>query len=270
MNIDKRYYINAKLFNKIREINPDESIDIEVMEVKDKRIYTSLTITGIKNRIEITEFDRCIVDSIFTLYSLGICEFSFQDLMRTLFISNIEKISQKQISSVRQSIDKLCNIKLTIDATGEMIQRKKILEDGKYVLNGLILPVESMKVKSANNKYVDGYRLVGDSILFQYVESVKQAICIECKYISVDLRYSVENVILLNYFIRRIEQYKNNKNSLDSNRIIFERYDKKTKTNKGMYYDLGYLGSDGIPTIKNWRDKKQRLIKPSLKLWINL
>lgn len=266
MNIDKRYYINAKLFNKLKEINPDESIDIEVMEVKNKEIYTLLTITGIKNRIEITEFDRCIVDSIFTLYSLGLTEFSFQDLVRTLIISNVEKISQKQINSISQSIEKLRFINLSIDATEEMIKRKNILEDKKYVLNGLMVPVKPTKVKSANNKYVDGYCFVDDSVLFEYAMLVKQVICVEFKFISINLRYSEENVTLLNYIIKRIAQYQNKNNKLLSNKISLERYDKKSKTNKGLYYDLGYLDINGIPIIKTWRDKKTKINKTIVKI----
>lgn len=215
----------------------------------------------------VTPFDMAIIDSVCTLQSFGY-EAIYPELIARI-LSGDQKatyISQKRVSEIIESLDKLSMIRIRIDYTEEIKAYRKLRRVDEGYLESYLLPLDKIKIKLASNgKELTGYKLLRTPAIFEYAEKLGQIISVPIELLETqdEIKDTDDVIILKRYIIKRIEQIKHD-NDLNSNRISYEWYDKDKR--KGLYQDLGYHEED----FSNWREKKRKIHEAIKKILISL
>lgn len=205
----------------------------------------------------ITTYDLAVMDAVYTLSVYNCTTFTPSMIARVLSGNPTQDVTKNTIDTINQSLHKLRNIWISIDCTEEMRTRKIISRDENVVLQSPLLPLSNTTVTSGNHlKNQAGYHLTTDSALYVYAEESGQIARVPADIFRTTGMKSNKDIVIINrYLIRRIEAMKNTRNKIVSRQIIYEWYDHRTKSFKGMFSELGYNADQ----YKNWRDKKFKL-----------
>lgn len=268
MTDEKKYFNNNKIFNNIEKL-PINQKSIVKTSTKDNS-YVVVDISSHVTEDKITEFDKCVLDGVFSIIENGHSHFTVDDVVKSISFMNIKRPSKKQKEMVSNSINKLRHIDVTLDLNNDSLLNKNKNITKRLEIKSYLLPLEQLLYKSSNNKEIVGYKLIQLPVVFVYAKLIKQIINVDLSDLRLEqLHYSEETIVLLTYLIRRIEIIKSKNNKITSNTISLERYDKNTKEYKGLYYKLGYLDQNNKPCVTNWRNKKKK-INDEIKKILNL
>lgn len=212
---------------------------------------------------DVTQFDLAVMDSVYTLAVSGIMRFTPEDVARIMSGNLEQNLTPKKIKEVKESIEKLSFIRLTIDYTDEMIARGEV-KPGKrtFELESYMVPVRKIEIKSRNNQTkLTGYQLLEMPILYQYAEKTHQIAGVPLEILNTPSIGDTNDVIVIKRaLIRRIEAIKNPRNSIVSESIIYERVDHTTGQITGFFAKLGFFESDSS-NKKQWNKKRAALHK---------
>lgn len=186
-----------------------ENDDIQIAE-KDKRF---------------TEYDRCVHEAICTLHEVGNTSFTPDQVYRTMNGLTADKtVSPPSTQKVVESIDKMRKMQVTINYSDEFRKRLKSEDNADYYYaEGSIIQAEKRYARLGGHEVL-AYYMLPKPIIYRYAQATRQVITIPTKLLSTAdvIRNTPENTTLRNYLVRRIEAMKNRKNSIKSNRILFE------------------------------------------------
>lgn len=260
--MDTEYINNCKLIDCLSYVtisaDGTRPCRFKVITIPRKDVCISVSVSAndgnfFKENVQITPYDRAVMDSVYSLCVAGFSSFTPEMVVRTMSGSPDMDVTPRKSSSVKSSLEKLSHISVNIDCTDEMVIRKKIKKGMTFSLEGPLLHIEASPVTVCNQKTMPGYQLLEEPVLYRYAGEVGQIIRIPTDLLSVaGGRNTDELTLIKRYLLRRIEGMKNTKNRLRSHKISYEWYDKNTKTTKGLYQDLGYSQND----YSNWRKKR--------------
>lgn len=236
--IPKKHLIpNNKLANTVTKDVLDTGVfDLIVSQGKNEiKTRCILTYEGdnikLLSRHPFTEYDRQVADAVASLYVYG--DESHIITPSTVFramthATETETPSPQQIGAVTRSLDKLRFIRVKIDCTKELKQRKASV-DGAQISSGIIdtylLALDSTEV-SAGGKNLKAYKILRPPILYEYAHAIKQVLTVPAVLLDIrdksgakvpntERRISVKGVLM-----RRIAIMKGK--SKVSNRIMYK------------------------------------------------
>lgn len=197
----------------------------------------------IKGRRPFTEYDRNVYNAIVSLYTQGDPQHIMSPAMIYRAMTGLpdnSNPSPKQIAAVIKSIDKMRFIRVLIDCTEELKQRK-VQIDGVPVVNGMLdtylLNADGAQF-SAGGHTIDGYRINQPPVLYEYSRAVNQILSVPADLLAIDASNTESRISVKGYLLRRIEGMKG-KNALNSRNILFDSYEKDGKHHPGIYEIAG-------------------------------
>ena len=204
-----------------------------------------------------------VMDAFYTLYKSGYQTFSLQTVIRVMSGNMDQDITAQKIARLKESVEKLRLILITIDCTDELRVRKLIKKEETAKYRSYFLPVSSVEIQSGNQTVVEGYRLLELPALYAYAERIKQMISVPIELLASTggfLPDTDENIILKRYLLKRIARMKKEKATVYSRRIRYEWYDRKAQREKGMFAELGYREED-FASRSSWLNKRAKVHK---------
>lgn len=272
---------NNKITNLLSagDIGFSESLDdffpVRVSSEKAKKeIVSSIMVAyegeniQIMSRRPFTEYDRNVYNAVVSLYVHG----DQQHVMTPAMIyramtgrSDASSPSPQQIGAVTKSLDKMRFIRVKIDCTEELKQRKVHL-DGVPVTNGMIdtylLNADGTHV-AAGGHVVDAYRINKPPVLYEYSRAINQVLTVPSELLAIKeaddkgvyntfVADSDSRIQMKGYMLRRIEGMKG-KNALHNDVISFVSYEKEGKHRPGLY-EIAGKESPSTPEAKRIRD----------------
>lgn len=246
-------YLNISKVQKVlHSLSPIEAGAVyHIATIPAKNVGVTLAVDydesslGNNNNVEITAYDRAIMDAMYTLYVTGCTTPSMRQIAHALYAAKKLDATDSQREQIKASIEKLRQVYVVIDCSGECKYRKT-LSDTEFA--GALLPVEPMED--------GGYCIVDIGPTYRYAECLHQIANVSTGLLQAGCkRNDTETMLLRRYLIERIEGMKNRRNHLHNNRITLEWWDHKRQTTKGL---LPYLGYDKADYAK-WRQKRYKL-----------
>ena len=246
----------------------------KVLSLNTSRAFVQVDLSkresDINSTSKITQYDRAVMDAVYTLFIYGAKVFTPEMVGRVMCGDLESDITMNKVERISISIEKLAGIHISLDCTTEMVQRKIIKSGEQQRYEGYLLPVKGAKVLSGNHRLrgMDAYVIEGNFPLYQYADQVSQIISIPidvlkaCKTVS----NTDETIVLKRYLIQRIEAMKNQRNSMSSKVISYEWYDAKKGEYNGLLHALGYKQDD----YKQWRIKRNEIHKKVLAILSDL
>ncbi len=240
---------------------------IRVSTLPSRKIVTLVNLCQDKNIQlscnDISPYDMAVMDAFYTLYKSGYQTFSLQTVIRVMSGNMDQDITAQKIARLKESVEKLRLILITIDCTDELRARKLIKKEETAKYRSYFLPVSSMEIQSGNQTVVEGYRLLELPALYAYAERIKQMISVPIELLASTegfLPDTDENIILKRYLLKRIARMKKEKATVYSRRIRYEWYDRKAQREKGMFAELGYREED-FASRSSWLNKRAKVHK---------
>lgn len=260
--IPNNYIIpNNKLANNLtKDFLGMGELALTVIKGKNE-VFTTVTMNYDDEGIKIyakngfSPYDRCILNSICTLYEAGNKEFIPSMVYRCMNnLTNTEYISPQAVGAVTKSIDKMSTMVCKIDWTNEAKKRGINIDNG--LLHGSLIAIKKLTV-TTGGKTVEAYTLLDKPILYGYAQATKQVITVPIKLLQTkEAIRSTENVIVIReYLLRRIEVMKRSSEHKSSNQINKIKYG-------SVYDDLGLIN----PT-KQKSEKVRDAVKKLLSYW---
>lgn len=241
--------------------NIDDFFSVRVSSEKAKKeIISSIMVAyegenvQITGRRPFTEYDRNVYNAVVSLYVHGDPQHTMTPAMiyRAMTGRNdTSNPSPQQIGAVTKSLDKMRFIRVRIDCTEELKQRKVQL-DGVPITNGMIdtylLNADGARV-SAGGHVVEAYRINRPPVLYEYSRAINQVLTVPSELLAIKeaddkgvyntfVADNDSRIQIKGYMLRRIEGMKG-KNSLHSNVISFVSYEKDGKHHPGIYEIAG-------------------------------
>ena len=191
--------------------------------------------------------DALILNAIYSFIRDGHKFFTPRRLLRHLFGNVHDNFQKEPVEQIKQRIERLRCTKITYDlrdALGNVAHIKingvphRLLGMNEMLLDLTILPLESIPFK----KPFWAYQINKTPPLFQYAEDVNQITAWSAKYMAVPCRKTIQNALLINYFLTKFALMKNKGNKFFNHGILFQ----------SIFEDLQLDVSS--------RDKKKRII----------
>lgn len=186
------------------------------------------TITG---RQKYTPYDRAVYSGIISLYEADNTLFTPAMVYRAMNgLSESEYVNPGTLEKVAKSIEKSRKSMLTIDYTDEASQYISNLEergeDFKTTYEGNLLAADKITVKN-NGVEQTAYRILRKPILYEYAQTVNQVISVPIRLLQTKggVRSTEEVIVLREYLLRKIENYKRRRHSGSFSISYFDIYD---------------------------------------------
>lgn len=164
----------------------------------------------IKGRQKFTSYDTEVLSSIVTLYMAGNTTFTCKQVWQTMIGKpGTGRVSEKQLNSVRESIDKMSYSELSIDAREEFEKYGYNFEEAR--VSGNLLHLEKVTFKLSGNK-VEGYHILRKPILLEYAIPKHQILSTPIELLRIDTINNTEtSIVLIGYLLRRINSMQTSK-----------------------------------------------------------
>ena len=161
---------------------------IRVSTLPSRKIVTLVNLCHDKNIQlscnDISPYDMAVMDAFYTLYKSGYQTFSLQTVIRVMSGNMDQDITAQKIARLKESVEKLRLILITIDCTNELRARKLIEKNETAKYRSYFLPVSSVEIQSGNQTVVEGYRLLELPALYAYAERIKQMISVPIELLA--------------------------------------------------------------------------------------
>lgn len=166
---------------------------------------------------KLTEYDRCIADSVTSLHIAG-NKYITPFMVYKALTGNAEThtISEAITNKISASLEKMRRIDVVIDCTDEVkISRRK----GSARLKGYLLPLSQAEVMIQGERRTV-FEIIDTPILYKHAAQRKQVISVPTKLLQIDEASTTESrTVIVNYLLRRIAEMRGNK--MKSNKILF-------------------------------------------------
>ena len=269
----KEYLNNCKVANFISSTSLQSSLLGSTLQLKTlpkKNIFVTVDLTADENlelsSQNITQYDLAVMDAVYTLMVNGATAFTPEMVARIMSGNLNQDVTPQKSGAVTKSLRKLSVIRISIECTAELRQRKVIAEGQTARLTSYLMPIREIEVRSANHQAVmRGYQLIEKPVLYTYGEAVHQIIDVRTDILSAaNMRGRLSDtddvIIIKRALIRRIETLKNPKSRMTNETIRYEYSDTSTGENKGFFTLLGFAASD-YKNTRQWAKKRLALHK---------
>lgn len=262
INVVSEYVNNTLVSKKIgqNEIQIDSGPQDVITDIR-RQIITTVELQKRANfelSEEINSFDMNVLDAVSTIYQHGYATITAEMVARVLTGNhNSKKISPARVTEIRESLDKLTNIRVTIDYLKEANRRSGKKFD-EFKVESYLFPADKVTARfKANGKTIEAYHLLRTPALFEYAKEIGQIISYPVYLLNSreKMSDSDDTVLIKRYLIKRIEQMKNKKNNIMNHKISYQWVDNNTGKIKGMYQELGYSSEK----YSNWRKKRSSI-----------
>lgn len=192
-------------------------------------------------------YEAAMLDAIYTLSVCSCPRISVAMLVRAMYGKRDMDVTSKQAEVLRTCLERLTGITVRIDGTAEFSLRKKAAKDEGVIYEGSLLPLQRCD---------DGtYVVTGTSPVYAYAEAIRQIATVPAEVMQADgLRNNEETMLLRRYLLKRIAVMQNTHNHMASNKITLSRWDRKSRSEKGLLPSLYDPGQ-----YNNWRKKKSKV-----------
>jgi hypothetical protein len=256
---EKHIMLNNKLANKITTLTNKSETELVVSSKNARReITTTVTVSYESDEERIfTPFDREVYDAVVTLYVAKNEIFTPAMVYRAMNgMASSEKVSEKAIKEVTQSIDKSRYITLKIDFSKEAKAYKK---DCKATYEGYLLACE--EVSAFTGGHTKGaYKFSEIPILYRYAQVSGQIFTIPIDLLQTKgiVRSTKDVIVIRGYLLRQIKWMKSSTSKRRSE-ILYE----------GIYAELD-ISSNKYSNCKEKIRKIREHAKAILSGWVVL
>lgn len=182
--------------------------------------------------------------------------------------TNSEYVSPRAITAVQASINKMSNIKITIDYTNQykLWYPERDFSKSQFRKTEALLPLGIATVKVGGIEKT-AYYLLKEPLLYEYAKTFKQVITLPSTLLNtkdVICRSSGdEDDVIVQYLLTRISIMKNKKNNT-GNKIAYRFFD-KTKGRDGEYtglfVEVGFKDEEPTPKkVMNLRNRTKDIL----------
>lgn len=257
-------YMNISLIAKTVFSNPSlikPDIVYPLSTIPSRNVLTTIKLSVAEDKkipaFVLTPDDLVVMDAVYTLMTYNCTAFTPAMVVRIMSGNPAQDVTKTMTDAITERLDKLSSILIAIDCTSEMRTRKIIDPEATAVLHGPLLPLQKIQVITGNHHYIKpGYQLLRDPVLYSYAKVLGQIASVPVQLFRVGgISNSSESIVIRRYLLKRIEAMKNSKNRISSYQVVYEWYDRKTASLKGMFPELGYAKAEYV----NWREKKSKL-----------
>lgn len=270
MNIDQVFFNNTKVAYALTvfpDVVSSAPRELRINVIPNKNICTIMRLIADKDTIslscDVTHFDICVADSIYTLFKCGYVCVTPDMIARVMDGGNNVNVDDSRYKAIEDSVDKMRRTFLKINCGDEMRHRGKSKAAISY--ESYLIPADKAEVRADNGRVVSGYKILQLPALYAYAEVINQIISIPAEIVRNDavdsngkpqrIANRDERIVLRHYVVRRIENMRNAKSKINSNRIAYAWV--KNGKQKGLFADLGYREAD----YANWRKKRANIHK---------
>lgn len=240
--------IAAVLFSGIALENGGE-YHIPTIPRKGIEVALTVSIDPLKklNSIALGPYEAAVLDAIYTLSIYGCPQVSIEMLVRAVYGRRDMDVTAKQFETMNSCLERLSGITIKINCSNEFVLRKKATKDEDVIYEGSLLPLQRCD---------DGtYVVTGTSPIYAYAEAIHQISTVPAEVMQADgLRNNEETMLLRRYLLKRIAAMQNMHNHMASNKIALSRWDRKSRSEKGLLPSLYNQGA-----FSNWRKKKSKI-----------
>lgn len=231
--IQKWFMNTSKVFNdkklnlEWQRIRKDKKYDVEVHNKKQLEQKVHIILKSDDKYLKqcfFNPFDRIVYDEICTLFFNGNKTFSLAQLVSAIYKQSSKHINKNQKEKVKNSINKMRVQIVDIDFS-EQVKNKEVYYNNEKIKNyyqeTYLLAIKKEKIKTENNKVVEGYTLLEPPVLFLYAYINKQFTCVNQKINKAlvgKVSMTENNLIIDRYLKLRIVRMKNKKTN--SNKTI--------------------------------------------------
>ncbi len=249
LNFNRQYMNNTKLSRILttRPININEdSFDLKINErvVNLVDIWSDQNIT--LSSTNITQYDLSVMDAAYTIMSQGIMLITPEWILRVMSGNPKQKLTEKKITTVKESIKKLQGVRIKVDCTEEynayQLQKGKDPVDS-WTYESYLLPLGKIEARyESNGKVMTAYTVLEKPALYRYAEMNHQIVDVPAYLFETREQFSDtdEAVLIKRYVIKRVAQIVK-RNNIKTNKISFLWYDKNEGEERGLFPELGYL-----------------------------
>lgn len=211
---------------------------------------------------ELTYYDKCVLDSLFSLMFAGNKYFSAAMIARNMAGKEYSnRPSAGTIADVEKSLRKMEYIDISIDISEEVRHFSQLkdrlntnIPTDQYIIQRKLLNIEYLKMR-VNGKLSSMFRLLSPPVLFEYAYLRNQFSKIEPIWLKTPVQKSKNILTIQTYLLCKISIMRNNP-SFNRN-ILFESLyelvpdipDKKDKTYKTY---VSRLRSNIIAILNHW------------------
>ena len=213
---------NTKLSNYLFDTNYDLTRQVALVvsgekdnqvTVKTQLFLSLLEDEGIEIPQKITAYDRAVHD--------GVCTILANSETMTATNRQIYEVITGKPGHITRSLNKLNRTKIHFDYT-QQAQARGIKCD-KMTFKGYLLDFQEVEVIYNKTQSVSGYKFLTPPILYKYASDMGQIISVNKDLLNTPSVINTEDsTVLKHYLLRRIEVMRNNKNNIESNKILFD------------------------------------------------
>lgn len=229
----KAYMGIAYVSNVLRKgrVRPGEWVECPVAKGDDG----ASVVTRFRLTAEVTSFDMCVADAVYSLYKDGKKGFSLGGLLHALSGDDRQTATKQWKELLTESVGRLTAAEIAIECAEEHKRRSVNGPGMKDAYSGPFL--------AAGPEGKDRWRFTGQEAplpLYQYEEQIHQIIRFPLPLMAVEkpdggkLRDSAENIQIKRFLIRRVEVVRNGK--AKRYRMNAVRY---LSSGEGLFYELG-------------------------------
>lgn len=166
---------------------------------------------------ELTYYDKCVLDSLFSLMYAGNKYFSASMIARNMTGKEYSnRPSAGSIADVEKSLRKMEYIDISIDISEEVKHFSQVRErfntnSDKYIIQRKLLNIEYLKMR-VNGKLSSMFRLLSPPVLFEYAQLRNQFSRIEPIWLKTPVQKSKNILTIQTYLLCKISVMRNNPN----------------------------------------------------------
>lgn len=260
----KNYFNNTKVANCMsRFVDLTQEIHVNEFgknyeDLPSKVGFEANDLVDLQSRI--SRFDLMVMDAAYTILVSGNERFSLEMLANVMAgkeVSYDKKTSTKLIE-IQKSINKLKKIYINIDYTDIMIEKGKIRQGERFIVNGSLMPVKTYYITSHvvhQNKVL--YEVIQKPVLYEYAENLGRVISVPSHILAIPgVREDTDFIAIKQELIKEIELMKSNNNNYKSREIIYEW--EHGDRSGGFISRIG-LSKDKYANAKQWNKRKVKL-----------
>ena len=260
---------------KIEALNNEKAVRLWTGKKKDTKMYVTVYIpqlTGLEEntlrRLErLTPFDKAVYDAICTLYKAGNTYITDRDVLAVMGAST-KGAAEKQIEAIRESVEKMQSIRITIKSSEEEARRYNAA--ALLDRTGVILPliVDTWIYK---RQKVKGYKLLDEPLLLWYAEIKRQVLTKPIEELKLEsVSATKKNIIIKQLIIDLLPMISEEKTvRLSLEKVYSEtgsESDKaKEKSRESTKKILGELQENGI--IAGYKEEKNGSAIKNYVIW---
>ena len=224
---------NTKLSNYLFDTNYDLTRQVALVvsgekdnqvTVKTQLFLSLLEDEGIEIPQKITAYDRAVHDGVCTILANSETMTATNRQIYEVITgkpTKSKKISPQALGHITRSLNKLNRTKIHFDYT-QQAQARGIKCD-KMTFKGYLLDFQEVEVIYNKTQSVSGYKFLTPPILYKYASDMGQIISVNKDLLNTpSVSNTEDSTVLKHYLLRRIEVMRNNKNNMESNKILFE------------------------------------------------